>query len=382
MADLTSSSSAAEPASRAASAEDGAERRRLAEADRGVAPWRAWGPYLAERAWGTVREDYSADGSAWDYFPHDQARSRAYRWNEDGMAGFCDESQNWCLALALWNGADPIIKERMFGLSGPEGNHGEDVKEYWWYLDGTPTHSWHTWRYHYPQRAYPYDELIAENARRSRTEPEYELVDTGIFDDGRDWVVTVDYAKAGPHDLLMRITVENAGPDETTLDILPTLWFRNTWGWGPTDHGKPSLHALQGAVLGQHDRVGRMLLTGDGEPNLLFCENETNTSRLFGDPDGTAYPKDGINDFLVSGAASVNPEQRGTKAALHYRVSVPAGGTHVIRVRLVRDDDDRSARIEGAEGYDAVLAARQDEADAFYATLTPARCPTEDARVL
>ena len=207
----------------------GAKRVRLAETGAGTPEWRDWGPYLSERAWGTVREDYSADGDAWSFFPHEHARSRVYRWNEDGMAGFSDETQNWCLALGVWNGVDPILKERMFGLTGPQGNHGEDVKEYWWYLDGTPTHSWNTWRYHYPQREFPYTDLVAENARRGKLEPEYELVDTDAFDDDRYWVVTVDYAKAGPRDLLMQITVENAGPDEATLHVLPTLWFRNTW---------------------------------------------------------------------------------------------------------------------------------------------------------
>ncbi|HEX2362741.1 MAG TPA: hypothetical protein VHI11_11760, partial [Jiangellaceae bacterium] len=194
-------------------ATEGAERRRLSEADRGSAPWRAWGPYLAERAWGTVREDYSPDGSAWNFFPHDHARSRVYRWNEDGMAGFCDESQNWCLALALWNGADPILKERMFGLSGPEGNHGEDVKEYWWYLDGTPTHSWHTWRYHYPQEEFPYEQLVGENGRRGKLDPEFELLDTDVFDDDRYWSVDVTYAKADPTDVLMKIAIHNHGPE-------------------------------------------------------------------------------------------------------------------------------------------------------------------------
>jgi hypothetical protein len=358
-----------------------AERERLAAADSGAVPWRAWGPYLAERAWGTVREDYSADGSAWDYFPHDHARSRVYRWNEDGMAGFCDESQNWCLALALWNGADAIVKERMFGLSGPEGNHGEDVKEYWWYLDGTPTHSWHTWRYHYPQRAYPYDDLLGENRRRSRDQPEYELVDTGIFDDGRYWVVTVDYAKAGPHDLLMCITVENAGPDPATLHVLPTLWFRNTWAWETTDEDRPRLQDVDGAVVGHHSRVGKLVLSGDGTPELLFCENETNTRRLYGATDGPAHPKDGINDHIVAGAASVNPGKQGTKAALHYELTVPGGGTRVIRVRLVGGPDG-SAGVDLADGYDAVLAARRAEADAFYSVLTPERCTAEEARVL
>src|SRR5580765_2086438 len=218
------------------------EHDRIAAADAGTEPWRDWGPYLSERAWGTVREDYSADGNAWDFFPHDHARSRVYRWNEDGMAGFSDATQNWCLSLALWNGVDPILKERMFGLTGPQGNHGEDAKEYWWYLDSTPTHSWNTWRYHYPQREFPYQELVSGNAGRGRLDPEYELVDTGVFDADRYWVVTVVYAKAGPRDLLMNITVSNSGPDEATVDVLPTLWFRNTWSWGYTDHPKPTMH--------------------------------------------------------------------------------------------------------------------------------------------
>jgi hypothetical protein len=268
-----------------------AERFRLAEADAGTVSWRSWGPYLSERAWGTVREDYSADGDAWGSFPHDHARSRVYRWNEDGMAGFCDEEQDWCLSLALWNGVDPILKERMFGLTGPEGNHGEDVKEYWWYLDGTPTHSWNTWRYHYPQRPFPYDELVAGNAGRSKTEPELELVDTGIFDDDRHWVVTVDFAKAGPTDLLMRITVENAGPEEATLHVLPQLWYRNTWSWGYADHEPPRLSSQDGRVVGRSSRSGRLVLVSDGDPDPLFCENETNTERLYGEPARRRTPR-------------------------------------------------------------------------------------------
>jgi hypothetical protein len=214
------------------------EHQRVEAADSRQEPWRDWGPYVAERAWGTVREDYSADGDAWRFFPYEHARSRAYRWNEDGMAGFCDLEQTWVLALALWNGQDDHLKERMFGLGGPEGNHGEDAKDYWWYLDGTPTHSWQRWRYHYPQRAFPYDELRAENARRGADSEEYELVDTGVFDDGRYWVVTADYAKAGPHDLLLRITIENAGPEAATLDMLPTLWFAATPGRGTSQRAR------------------------------------------------------------------------------------------------------------------------------------------------
>src|SRR5262245_27679958 len=264
---------------RAAPDAPGAEQLRLAAADRDGAVWRDWGPYLSERGWGTVREDYSADGDAWAFFPHDHARSRVYRWNEDGMAGFCDETQNWCLSLALWNGVDPILKERMFGLTGPQGNHGEDVKEYWWYLDSTPTHSWNTWRYHYPHREFPYQDLIDENARRGRLQPEYELVDTGTFGDHRYWVVTVDYAKAAARDLLMRITVENAGPQEATLHVLPTLWFRNTWSWGYPDHPVPTLRADGNRVVGSHSRSGPLVMVGDGQPELLFCDNETNVAK-------------------------------------------------------------------------------------------------------
>ena len=307
----------------------------MAEADSGAEPWRDWGPYLSERGWGTVREDYSADGDAWSFFPHDHARSRVYRWNEDGMAGFCDETQNWCLGLGLWNGVDPILKERMFGLAGPQGNHGEDVKEYWWYLDGTPTHSWNTWRYHYPQREFPYNDLLTENARRGKLEPEYELVDTGIFADDRYWVVTVDYAKGAPRDLLMRITVENAGPDEATLHVLPTLWFRNTWSWGYDDHPKPTLRLDGNRIVASHSKSGPLVLVGDGNPEPLFCENETNNERLFGSRNITPYPKDGINDHVIHGAGTVNPLPEGTKAALHYAVTVPAGGSTTIKVRMV-----------------------------------------------
>src|SRR6188768_3271214 len=252
-------------------------------------PWYEWGPYLSERAWGTVREDYSNDGDAWSFFPHDHARSRAYRWNEDGMAGLSDVHHDLCLALALWNGVDPILKERMFGLTGPQGNHGEDVKEYWWYLDSTPTHSWNTWHYHYPQREFPYGDLIAENARRGKLDPEYELVDTGIFDESRYWVVTVDYAKAAPRDLLMRITVENAGPDEATIDVLPTFWFRNTWSWGYDNHPKPTLRLDGTRIVGSHTKSGPFVLVGDGAPAPLFCDNETNDERLFGAANATPY---------------------------------------------------------------------------------------------
>ena len=287
----------------------GAERTRvegfgrLEDGLRDASEWYLWGPYLSERQWGTVREDYSADGQAWDYLPHDHARSRAYRWGEDGMAGFSDIEQRLCLALALWNGRDPILKERMFGLTGAQGNHGEDVKEYWWYLDAIPSHAWNRWRYHYPQRAYPYEDLIAENGRRNRLEPEYELLDTGAFDDDRYWIVEVDYAKADPTDLLMTVRVTNAGPEADTLHVLPTAWFRNTWSWD-ADAPKPGLWAGDdGSVLVDHPIFGDLeLLPGPGPdgtaPRLLFCENETNVARLYGAPP-TPFPKDAINDLVV-----------------------------------------------------------------------------------
>ncbi|MDH4346786.1 MAG: DUF11 domain-containing protein, partial [Thermoleophilia bacterium] len=340
------------------------EHTRLLEVPQGRAPWRRWGPYLSERAWGTVREDYSPGGIAWDSFPHDHARSRAYRWNEDGLAGVCDDRQTLCFALALWNGRDPILKERIFGLTGPEGNHGEDAKEYWWYLDSTPTHSWMRWRYAYPQAEFPYRELVEVNRARGKHEPEYELLDTGAFDEDRHWEVTVDYAKASPEDLLVRITVRNAGPDAATIDVLPTLWFRNTWSWG-LDPTRPSIRLDGGALVAEHHRLGTRTLSASGSPEALFCENETNTERLFGAASATPYPKDGISDHVVHGAPTVNPELIGTKAAFRYRLELGPGETRTIDLRL--SDDDTSL---GAD-FEDVLAAREEEADAFYAALTP-----------
>ncbi len=352
-----------------------AERARLLEVPKGRSPWRRWGPYLAERAWGTVREDYSPDGAAWDFFPHDHARSRAYRWNEDGLGGICDDRQWLCLALAFWNGRDPILKERIFGLSGPEGNHGEDAKEYWWYLDSTPTHSWLRWRYMYPQAEFPYGDLVAENRRRGRDRPEYELLDTGVFDDGRYWEITAEYAKAVPEDLLLRVTVRNAGPDAAAIDVLPTLWFRNTWSWG-LDPRRPSLVLDGGAVVAEHHDLGRRWLVASGFPEALFCENETNTERLFGLPGSTPYPKDGIGDHVIHGAATVNPAREGTKASFRYRLEVAGGATATIELRL-RD-------TEGGLGgdYDDVIDARRAEADDFYAALTPAGASPDEALVL
>jgi len=354
--------------------------------------WYRWGPYVSERQWGTVREDYSADGNAWDYLPHDHARSRAYRWGEDGLAGFCDIHQRLCLSLALWNGRDPILKERAFGLTGPQGNHGEDVKEYWWYLDAIPSHAWNRWRYHYPQGAYPYEDLIDVNARRSRYEPEYELLDTGAFDDDRYWIAEVHYAKAGPDDLLMAIQLTNQGPEAETIHVLPTAWFRNTWSWG--DNGeRPSLRASgDRSVAVDHPIVGAMELIGaagpdDAGPQLLFCENETNLTRLYGTAPLTPYPKDGINDHVIHGAATVNPELSGTKCAFWYKVTVPPGQTTEIRLRLRPAASGGSGRGRSkadplGAGFGRVMADRRGEADEFYAELTPAGASADEALVL
>ena len=294
-----------------------------------AAEWRAWGPYLSERQWGTVREDYSESGTAWDYFPHDQARSRAYRWGEDGLLGISDEKQRLCFALALWNGVDPILKERLFGLTGSEGNHGEDVKEYYWYLDATPTHSYLRGLYKYPQRAFPYADLVAENRRRGREQPEYELIDTGVFDEDRYFDVEVEYAKVTPNDLLIRITATNRGPDPAPLHLLPTLWFRNTWAWGYDDR-RPELRAVsrqdaegtgtkaRGGRLVQanHHELGDYWLVCQGTPDLLFTENESNAQRLWGVPNRTPYVKDGIGEAVVGGHNwAVNPARVGTKAS-------------------------------------------------------------------
>ncbi|MEH1126859.1 MGH1-like glycoside hydrolase domain-containing protein [Micromonospora sp. CPCC 206061] len=363
-----------------------AEHQRLAQADSGEQPWRAWGPYLSERAWGTVREDYSEHGTAWDYFPHDHARSRVYRWNEDGMAGVCDDRQTFCFALALWNGQDPIIKERMFGLGGDGGNHGEDAKEYWWYQDSTPTHSWMRWRYHYPQTAFPYDDLVAVNAARGRDETEYELVDTGVFDDDRFWAVTVDYAKASPTDMCIVVKIANRGPETATLHVLPTLWFRNTWSWGlPGRDQVPVLRGDDGRLVGEHWVLGQVVLQGEGDPTVLCCDNETNTQRLWGLEGRSEYPKDGINDHVVSGAPSVNPALTGTKGALHYTLTVPARGEAYIRLRLTLTAPPPAAEpapiLDLGAGFDEVIAARRGEADAYFTSLIPAGASRQEAAV-
>ncbi len=367
-----------------------AEKVRLSETREGKAPWRKWGPYLSERQWGTVREDYSEGGDAWNYFTHDQARSRAYRWGEDGLAGVSDEHQVLCVALALWNGSDPILKERAFGLNNSEGNHGEDVKEYYFYLDSTPTHSYMKYLYKYPQAAYPYSDLIETNRRRGRQELEYELLDTGIFDGDRYFDVFVEYAKEGPEDILIRITVCNRGPEAALLHVLPTLWYRNTWSWagGGT---KPVLarveHPELSAISARHtDDLFRGLLSDytlycDRTVPLLFTENETNNERLFGTPSASPYVKDGINNFVVHGAqGAVNPAQAGTKAAAHYTLSVAPGESQTIRLRLTRD---LPAEAGGAfKGFDDVMKERIREADEFYDSITPPAVKASPDRAL
>ena len=369
-----------------------AEHQRLAEATGraeddlfSANPWYEWGPYLSERAWGTVREDYSESGDAWDSFPHDHARSRAYRWNEDGMAGISDIRHDLCLALALWNGNDPILKERMFGLTGPQGNHGEDVKEYWWYLEGLPSHALLKWRYHYPQAEFPYAQLV--NHGHGLSDPELELLDTGVFEGDRYWSVDVTYAKSSPTEVLMRIELENHGPDEATLHVLPTLWFRNTWSWDPGAQ-RPRVERDGSSLTVADHRLAGYRLDGaagpDGSaPEALLCENESNAPRLFGSEATTPYPKDGINDHVVSGAATVNPEGLGTKGALRYVVTVAAGGKAELRLRLHRPERKAAAKATWAgAAFGKVLAAREADADEFYAALAPADTDSERMRIL
>jgi hypothetical protein len=355
-----------------------AEKMRLEERRTKGTPWRQWGPYLTERQWGTVREDYSESGNAWDYFSHDQARSRAYRWGEDGLGGISDDKQLLCFALALWNGQDPILKERLFGLTNSEANHGEDVKEYYFYLDSTPTHSYMKYLYKYPQEAYPYRALIETNQRRSRQEFEYELLDTGIFDQDRYFDVFVEYAKASPQDILITVTVHNRGPEAATLHLLPTLWFRNTWSWGDSAP-RPLLRAASpGVIAATHPTLGERFLSCEGAATLLFTENETNTERLFGAPNRTPYVKDGINNYVVHGSqTAVNPAQEGTKASAHYLLEVGAGKSKTIRLRL------HEAALTGPfSEFDATMKARRTEADEFYATVIPRSLNADAANVM
>jgi len=374
-----------------------AEHKRLEESRDRKVHWKRWGPYLSERQWGTVREDYSPYGTAWDFFPHDHARSRTYRWGEDGIMGISDRHQLVCFALALWNGRDPILKERLFGLTGSEGNHGEDVKEYYFYLDSTPTHSYMKALYKYPQQEFPYRQLVDENRRRGRNDFEFELLDTGVFNDNRYFDILTEYAKASAEDILIKITAVNRGPVEADLSLLPTIWFRNTWSWG-RDAYRPSLRAAQqlsipkefgipgSAVIEvDHRKYGKRWLLCEGEPELLFTENETNARRLFGSENRTAYVKDGINDYVVHGdRGAVNPEKTGTKATALYRLRLSPGETQTLRLRLAAQEakvvrmsaprlviaDAPKTELLG-QGFESIFSARRSEADEFYATRAP-----------
>ena len=345
---------------------------RLKESQDRTSHWKSWGPYVSERAWGTVREDYSATGEAWDYFPHDHARSRAYRWSEDGLAGICDRHQRLCFAMALWNGRDPILKERLFGLDGSEGNHGEDVKECYFYLDSTPTHSYMKYLYKYPQAEYPYDNLVEENRRRSKNDPEFELFDTGAFNDDRYFDVFVEYAKADWDDLCIRITVANRGPEAAEIHLLPTLWFRNTWVWADKPRPALSLDSKTGAMLAQEHEIDDYRLHFEDGGTPLFTENETNNERLFGAKNTSPYVKDAFHRYVIHGeTAAVNPERRGTKAAVLYKRSVPAGGEISINLRLQKSTPSMSLADALGEEFERAFADRKAEADEFYARVIP-----------
>jgi hypothetical protein len=369
-----------------------AEQVRLEEDREGKTPWKKWGPYLSERQWGTVREDYSESGDAWQYFSHDQARSRAYRWGEDGLAGFSDDQQFLCFALALWNGKDPILKERLFGLTNSEANHGEDVKEYYFYLDSTPTHSYMKYLYKYPQAAYPYDNIVETNGARTRNDFEYELIDTGVFDQDRYFDVFVEYAKASAEDILIRITVANRGSEAATIHVLPTLWFRNIWSW-TEDAPRPELHREASGdgdvIVVSHPELGRRFFYADGAAQLLFTENETNTQLLFDTPNATPYVKDGINNYIVHGRRdAVNPRNSGTKASAHYTLTVPAGASQVLRLRLsdaapaAASQTKTTKRGQFGSGFDSVVDGRRREADEFYAAVIPSSLNADETNVM
>jgi hypothetical protein len=385
---------AVDPTARRSMEEPVAEARRLDESRGRAKHWKRWGPYLSERAWGSVREDYSPGGTAWDYFPHDHARSRAYRWNEDGLAGISDRHQRICFAVALWNGRDPILKERLYGLTGSEGNHGEDVKDYYFYVDSTPTHSYMRYLYKYPQAAFPYTQLLEENRRRGRGEPEFELIDTGVFHEQRYFDVEVEYAKASPEDILIRIHVTNRGPEAAAIDVLPTIWFRNTWSWAENQHTPRLARAGSGgnAFVIEEPKYGRRWLhcetgpagagrgaqgsgIGDqkarfGGPELIFTENETNTRRLYDFDNGHAYAKDAFHRYVVNGdTAAVNPEAQGTKGAALYRMQVGAGERITLQLRL--DEHAPGDREPFGASFDDTFTSRRREADEFYATVIP-----------
>ena len=362
-----------------------AEEQRLEESRLRIKHWKRWGPYLSERAWGTVREDYSANGTAWDYFPHDHARSRSYRWNEDGLAGFCDRHQLVCFALALWNGNDSILKERTFGLNGNEGNHGEDVKECFYYLDSTPTHSYLKYLYKYPQAAFPYQQLLKENRRRGKNSPEFDLIDTGIFSDNRYFEVVVEYAKLDVEEILIRITTTNRGPNTARLNLLPTIWFRNRWSWGENHDPRPLLRKINQADVSaielDQSQLGQRWLYCEGTPELLFTENETNNERLFNAPNSQPYVKDGINDYLINGVRdAVNPSQVGTKAAANYLLDLKSGETVTVRLRF-SDKQLKAGKIFGAD-FEDVFNDRIREADEFYSQVIPARLSDDERLVM
>jgi hypothetical protein len=353
------------------------EQKRLNDArDKGI-PWKKWGPYLSERQWGTVREDYSDDGNAWNYFSHDQARSRAYRWGEDGIAGISDDKQQLCFALAFWNGRDPILKERLFGLTNSEGNHGEDVKEYYFYLDSTPTHSYMKYLYKYPQREFPYQDLVETNQRRSRDEFEYELLDTGVFDDDRYFDIFVEYAKNEPEDLLIRITVHNRGTEPAVLHLLPTLWFRNTWSWGE-NQSKPVLQqTADDAAQASHSQLGVRTLYIEGSPDLLFTENESNSERLWSQPNPSPYVKDAFHQYVVNGKKeAVNPDLTGTKMAARYILEVPVAACHVLRLRF-----NAQTLADPFGKFDQIFSARLADANEFYDRITPPSLSEDHRRV-
>jgi len=363
-----------------------AEQQRLEDASSRAVPWKKWGPYLSERQWGTVREDYSGGGDAWNYFSHEQSRSRAYRWGEDGLAGFCDEKQRLCFGLALWNERDPILKERLFGLTNSEGNHGEDVKEYYFYLDSTPTHSYMKFLYKYPQSAFPYDDLVAVNRARNRRDFEYELLDTKAFGEDRYFDVFVEYAKAEVEDVLIRISVVNRGPEPATLHVLPTFWFRNTWAWGVPGETRPKLRAHEpgvAALAAMHPQLGSYLVRFEGDVPLLFTENETNSQRLFGNPNAVRHVKDAFHDYLIGQRRdAVSPTHEGTKAAAHHRRRVSPGETLTIRLRLAPGSPGTRLPDVSAEPFDRVVATRASEADAFYDSISPRSLDEDQRRVM
>ena len=352
------------------------EQRRLNEArEKGVA-WKKWGPYLSERQWGTVREDYSEDGNAWEHFTHDQSRSRVYRWGEDGLAGFSDDTQHLCFAIALWNGKDPILKERLFGLTNNEGNHGEDVKEYYFYLDSTPTHSYMKYLYKYPQKEFPYNDLVETNRRRSREELEYELLDTGVFEDDRYFDVFVEYAKSDPEDILIKIEIHNRGPEAAEIHLLPTLWFRNTWS--VDNSPKPSMERIaENQILASHDMLGNRVLYCEGAPQLLFTDNESNTARLWLQPNSAPYVKDAFHEYVVGGRQhAVNPSAHGTKVAAYYRMEVLPGACETIRLRLT------AKRPKDAfTNFDEIVSVRLSEADEFYKRIAPPSLNEDERRI-